>query len=62
MRVNYADKTKTPASTALGFEAQVWAAADKMRGHLDSADSTAATLLPKLPLGTPKISNLLKNA
>ena len=38
MPVNYAEKTKIPPSAALGFEAQLWAAADKMRGHMDAGE------------------------
>ena len=38
MPVNYADKKKAPAGASLGFEAQLWAAADKMRGHMDAGE------------------------
>ena len=37
MPVNYAENTKASSST-LGFEAQLWAAADKMRGHMDAGE------------------------
>ena len=49
MRVNYADKTKTAASAAIGFEAQLWAAADKTRRHLQAAESNAIALRDSLP-------------
>src|SRR3954447_4813987 len=29
---------KDPNGSALGFEAQLWAAADKMRGHMDASE------------------------
>src|SRR6266567_631338 len=38
MPVNYAENTKAPAGAALGFEAQLWAAADKLRGHMDAGE------------------------
>ena len=31
-------KNKTTNSDGLNFEAQLWAAADKMRGHLDASE------------------------
>jgi hypothetical protein len=38
---------KTAKGSALDFEAQLWAAADKMRGHTDT-DSFGADLHPDL--------------
>ena len=32
-------RQKSSAGSALDFEAQLWAAADKMRGHMDASES-----------------------
>jgi type I restriction enzyme M protein len=42
-RVSGADKAAANGS-ALGFEAKLWAAADKMRGHMDPSEYKHVTL------------------
>ena len=41
MPASYAEKPKLPPA-ALEFEAQLWAAADKMRGHMDAREPSGA--------------------